>query len=131
VTSRLTKVSLDVFESIVRVNRGVYDTHRTPHELVNYINHDIFHKPSESAETVTVVIGPISVANTIYNPPFDSPTLSSSKKKGHHQNSSTSLTRKLARINSYLKEASFIDYRNELGTRYMQVMLLKYFQYGH
>jgi hypothetical protein len=47
-------------------------------------------------------------------PPFRQPhPFVKQKRKEHYQNSSTSLTRKLARINSYLKEASFIDYRNE------------------
>jgi hypothetical protein len=69
---------------------------------------------SSSIAAIPLTIRVERLGGTIYNPPFDSPTLSSSKKKKeHYQNSSTSLTLKLARINSYLKEASFIDYRNE------------------
>ncbi|KAH7137722.1 hypothetical protein EDB81DRAFT_655939, partial [Dactylonectria macrodidyma] len=41
------------------------------------------------------------------------PPFRHAKKKKHHQNSSISLTRKSAKINSYLKEITSINYRND------------------
>ena len=69
-----------------------------------------------SAKEACGILEPVSGNGELYHaqPPYrHHHPFARQKRKKHHQNSSISLTRKSAKINSYLKEGTTIDYIND------------------